>query len=137
MKINHPSNRRLVGTIKCPNPPRLDQSQSLFFTKLPPELRLQIYRHCLASYGLAVHLAVLNIYGTVKHIYCPCFASRVTRSAAIDWEQDEYVYPFSPHFAGSSHQECYKELEDRRRFKYRSQNPLASLMLTCSRMWVP
>jgi hypothetical protein len=138
-KADYDDSESEIGALESPEIPRLDPSQSPFFTKLPAELRVLIYRHYLASYGSMVHISELYDRET-KHKFHSCLASTKSLPGAVEWEYDYHdFFRWSTQPAGLKHRDCFEAIGKRHQSitsdkQSLNKNSLLSLMLTCSKM---
>jgi hypothetical protein len=120
---------------------RSGQFQPLFFSKLPLEIRLLIYRHVFPVCDEAIHVGVLVVPGKTKYFFNPCVGPSFE-----DWEYDDSSSGWGTHFSGRIHKDCHEGFEERRKEQYQwikskrtkraIPNSVVSLMLTCTKMLV-
>jgi hypothetical protein len=117
---------------------RSTEAQSLFFSKLPPELRTQIYRWAYSHVVPIIHIT--RSLGEDKLVHFPCIATNPPDSSnwQVDLGRDIEEW-------GVQHQICHNALRTRLRHAShdspegkpeRTISPFLAIVLTCDLMFV-
>jgi hypothetical protein len=117
---------------------RSTQTQSIFFSKLHPELRTQVYRWAYSHINPIIHIT--RSWAEDKLVHFPCIATDPQDSS--NWQPDlgHYIEEW-----GVQHQICHEALLARLRHgshdgpeakPERTTSPFLAIMLTCHLMFV-